>query len=80
MIGPDQDMHDIPWWLWPVVRGALERIRQQDVIKEQEVERYLQDGWKFVSELKSGRIIVEKFFTLDEVYEAGLKVLRPRGK
>jgi hypothetical protein len=78
MIGPDQDLNDFPPWVWPRIRVAIEGIRQQDIISEQEVQRYLRDGWKFVSELKSGRIIVERFISPDEVTEAGLKALRER--
>lgn len=76
MIGPDQDINDFPPWVWPRIRVALERIRQQEIINEREAERFLKDGWRFVSELKSGRIIVERFFSPDEVAEAGIKALR----
>jgi hypothetical protein len=80
MIGPDQNLNDFPPWAWPRIRVELERLRVQEVINEQDTQRYLKGGWKFITETKSGRIIVEKFFSPDEVIEAGIKALREQNK
>lgn len=76
MIGPDQDLWEFPPQAWPRIRYYTEILRQQEIINEAEVGRFLKEGWKFVTETKSGKIIVEKFLSFDEVIEAGIKAVR----
>jgi hypothetical protein len=76
MIGPDQDLYEFPPQAWPRIRYYIELLRQQEIVTEQEIGRFLKEGWKFVSETKSGKIIVEKFLSPDDVVEAGVKAVR----
>lgn len=76
MIGPDQDLWEFPPQAWPRIRYYIEILRQQEIVNEAELSRFLKEGWKFVTETKSGKIIVEKFLSFDEVIAAGVNAVR----
>lgn len=48
----------------------------QKIVAEDELERKMSEGWNFKSQLQSGRIVVEKNFTIDELVKIGEQSLR----
>jgi hypothetical protein len=48
----------------------------QKVIKEAEVSRYLGQDWSFVTQLKSGDVIIEKALSNEKIAELGIEQLK----
>jgi hypothetical protein len=63
---------------WKNVPGFMrDRVRiMQKVISENDLQGYLDKGWFMQTELKSGRIVIEKQASLGQVLEKGISQLK----
>ncbi len=62
------------WYIWNKYIGPRINIAvSQKVVKEAEVSKYLGQDWTFVTQLKSGEVIVEKGITAEHVATVGLE-------
>jgi hypothetical protein len=64
----------LQWYIWNKYIGPRINVAiSQKVIKETEVGKYLTQEWTFVTQLKSGDVIVQKGLTAENVANIGLE-------
>jgi|WetSurMetagenome_2_1015567.scaffolds.fasta_scaffold70252_1 hypothetical protein len=64
----------LQWYIWNKYIGPRINVAiSQKVIKETEVGKYLTQDWTFVTQLKSGDVIVQKGLTAENVANIGLE-------
>jgi len=64
----------LQWYIWNKYIGPRINVAvSQKVIKETEVGKHLAQDWTFVTQLKSGDVIVQKGITAENVATVGLE-------
>jgi hypothetical protein len=64
----------LQWYIWNKYIGPRIKVASvQKVVKEAEVGKYLSQEYTFVTQLKSGDVIVEKALTAENVVNAGME-------
>jgi hypothetical protein len=67
----------IPYYIWNKYIGPrINFAVTQKVVKEAEVGRYLGQEWTFVTQLKSGDVIIEKAINAEKIAELGVEQLK----
>ncbi len=62
------------WYIWNKYIGPRIHIAiTQRVVKEAEVGKYLAQEWTFVTQLKSGDVIIEKGVNAEKIAEIGIE-------
>jgi len=64
----------LQWYIWNKYIGPRINVAiTQKVVKEAEVGKYLAQEWTFVTQLKSGDVIIEKGISADKIADATIE-------
>lgn len=67
----------LQWWIWehhigPIINPAT----VQRTVDAENLNKYLQNDWVFVTQLKSGAVLVEKALSAEKIVTAGLQQVK----